>query len=341
MQKVNKITPTQVLSELIKLPSCTKDPEIVSVNGGPSYQFDRSTMYIFWDVYQDAIDNGVKMYLAQKQRVYSNLIFDVDISKIALYPGEVRELYTIEDVESLLGHIYKVLREGLTIYKWRKPISNIEPYLKCVLLQKRQAIDPKNGKVKHGYHLHFPYLQLHTNARIFIRKQVEKLSGVKLDAIENNHWLLYGSRKSDITFPYVQTRMYHGNNADWTISDLKAIDFCLFDVDGIMGSSSKVETGTFNIPCENVPKSIEQKPLEDVCDINTDHVQEYLDSNDLTEYYDIKGDKLIRKSPGSCVVNTNIEHDRDNGYILVKNNHTYVGCFRGCKFGRSKLRPIA
>jgi P4 family phage/plasmid primase-like protien len=186
------------------------------------FQFNRQTLEDFWEVYCNALYNDFEnsVYgIAEKPQQYLPVIVDVDLKADADFELIDDSLYTIDQVKYVISTYQSVLRNSVQ--------DCTSQDLTCVFLQKNLYQQTKNDKVflKHGFHLHFPYLFLNKNdqeVHIIPRvqeslrehKAFENLgiedSGSVIDkACCKVPWLLYGSRKSETSEPYKVSKVYN------------------------------------------------------------------------------------------------------------------------------------
>jgi len=176
-----------------------------------SFQFNRQTNEEFLNTYCDLIqtDKEAIVGVAEKPQHYLPILADIDL-KIELRSAggesdEIGILYTTKDVKKIILIYQTVLNEIIDGLKSEE--------LTCVFLSKEpyQQVNNEKTYLKHGFHLHFPYIfmnkdsqQLHLIPRV--KKAITELklfenigfedSGKVVDAgYCKAPWLLYGSRK--------------------------------------------------------------------------------------------------------------------------------------------------
>lgn len=187
------------------------------------YQFNRQGLEEFWIKYSDVITSksDAKLGIAEKPQHYLPVLVDVDI-KVRdedddLEIGE--KLYTEQQVKDVIQVYQSTLRKIV------EDCTDIK--LTCVLLEKDMYTVSKNNVtyIKHGFHLHFPYLflnkidqQVHLIPRVKdILSEMKTFENLGIensgDIIDNScckvPWLLYGSRKSSTSQPYLVTTVYN------------------------------------------------------------------------------------------------------------------------------------
>jgi len=180
-----------------------------------SFQFNRQTNEEFWGAYCEYIrtDENAIIGVAEKPQHYLPVLADIDL-KIefrsadavpATERSESSVLYTTKDVKNIIEIYQNVLNQ---IIDGLKPEE-----LTCVFLSKDPYQITKNETdyLKHGFHLHFPYIfmnkdsqQLHliprvkkaiTELKLFESIGIEDSGNVVDSACCTVPWLLYGSRK--------------------------------------------------------------------------------------------------------------------------------------------------
>jgi P4 family phage/plasmid primase-like protien len=143
------------------------------------------------------------------------------------YP--TRYLYTIEEVEALIGIYQSIIKEIVD--------NCSDKMLTCVLLEKPmyKKVSGDTTYVKNGFHLHFPYVFLRKSdqsvhliprihekvaeANLFGHMGLSDPSVVIDNAILKNPWLMYGCKKEGVNMaPYKVTEVY---DCDLHICDLE------------------------------------------------------------------------------------------------------------------------
>jgi len=186
------------------------------------YQFNRQGLEEFWDRYSDIIttDSNSILGIAEKPQHYSPILVDVDIKVKDEDDMEIGEkLYSEQQVKDVIQVYQSTLRKIVE--------DCTDEKLTCVLLEKDMYSINKNDitYIKHGFHLHFPYLFLSkVNQEVHLIPRVKDLLN-EMKVFENLHitnsgdvidnacckvpWLLYGSRKNDSSQPYLVTKVYN------------------------------------------------------------------------------------------------------------------------------------
>ena len=180
------------------------------------YNFTRQDEEHFWKVYMREIMENPETIcgIAEKPRPIIPVVVDVDI--------KLRETEDTEYDDDEI-HTTKHIKDVIDVYQsvLRNIVDNCtDEKLICILLEKPLYRVTKNGisYVKHGFHLHFPYLFLHKDNHIVhliprVKDELNKLqtfmdigiedSGSVIDGSYcNNPWLIYGSRKDSHMEPY-------------------------------------------------------------------------------------------------------------------------------------------
>jgi len=196
----------------------------------------------FWDVYCDTIKEPTKILgVAEKPNHYLPVLVDIDLKikddNSVIY-GE--HLYTREQCQEIINIYQSVLR---------KIVSNCQDSnLLCVLLEKPIYYIPGEtyDYAKNGFHLHFPNLflskvdqEIHLlprvkeivkNRDVFKNLGFEDSSSVIDNAVCNNHWLLYGSRKSEDMKPYLVSRIIDSEGKELSLEQAFG-DYKIYDSD--------------------------------------------------------------------------------------------------------------
>src|SRR3990167_765944 len=186
------------------------------------YRFDRQGLEEFWAYYNELIfkNKTVPMGIGEKPQQYLPVLGDIDL-KIRDTDEDIADdkLYTEEQVRSVISIYQNVLR---TIVD-----ECTDEKLTCVLLEKKLYTVTKNEitYLKNGFHIHFPYCflskqsqELHLIPRVKdLLKEENTFSNLKIEdsgsVVDKSccsvAWLLYGSRKSEDTKPYVVSKIYN------------------------------------------------------------------------------------------------------------------------------------
>lgn len=178
----------------------------------------------FWNIYIDHIkDNYSMVGLAECPRLADHgmpVIADIDLSENI---NNNEKLYNIEQVISLIKIYQDIIREIVDIE------DNLN-LLDCIFLSKDPYFDIEKGLKKHGFHLHFPKLYItKKDQQIFLLPRViEKVKEIKLFGekcpIDNNiysvPWLLYKSRKTPTSDPYIVDKIYNHKLKEITLNKL-------------------------------------------------------------------------------------------------------------------------
>lgn len=188
------------------------------------YQFNREGLEKFWDRYGELVDSNSDsiMGVAEKPQHYLPVLVDVDLKVRDDDDLEIGEkLYTEQQVKDVI----QVYQSTLS-----KIVENCsDEKLTCVLLEKDMYSITKNNitYVKHGFHLHFPYIFLNkidqqvqliprvkdllNQMKTFENLGIEDSGNVIDGAVCKVPWLLYGSRKSESSQPYLITKVYNSD----------------------------------------------------------------------------------------------------------------------------------
>lgn len=158
----------------------------------------------FWKLYtreiKTSIENNIFTHtLAEKNEPTSYIPVLVDFDKKE--QGEPRELYTMDTVYNVMNAYRQVLRQQVP--------TITDDHLTCIYLSKEPYVISKNGiqYVKHGFHLHFPFIFMQANQqRNILHPKVSLLieEHQNIDScIYRTPWLLYGSVKEQGFKPYL------------------------------------------------------------------------------------------------------------------------------------------
>lgn len=197
------------------------------MNPKGKFQFNRETTEEFFNAYCEYIQNSEDpmVGIAEKAQQYLPVIVDVDL-RIKDDGGVMNEngLYTEKQLEKVVEVYQSVIKQIVDKCESTDLI--------CVVLEKDMYQQTKNDIVyfKHGFHLHFPYLflnntdqEIHLIPRVqeilkelhlFANLNIEDSSTVIDKACCKVPWLLYGSRKSADSHPYLVTKVYDENLND-------------------------------------------------------------------------------------------------------------------------------
>lgn len=187
------------------------------------YQFNREILERFWDIYCKLIEEDSKTILgiAEKPQQYLPVIVDIDLRIKDEEDFIENSLYTEQQLHTVIQTYQSTLRQI---------VDNCDDKdLTCVVLEKDMYQQNKNDTVflKHGFHLHFPYIfldkvdqeiqliprvqQILKDMKLFNNLGIED-SGTVIDKVCCKvPWLLYGSRKSEEHQPYKVTKVYNSD----------------------------------------------------------------------------------------------------------------------------------
>lgn len=173
-----------------------------------SFYIARNEWETFWETYGNG-SHPSSLGLAEKQTQHAPFLVDIDLSK----PVEEQhtELYNESDVKQLI----KLYQQ--TIYE--KVDGLTEEMLTCIYLSKDAYQD--NNKLKHGLHLHFPFIWMSIESLKQVTTHISNLiqetnifekfpDKTKLidSRVHNVPWLLYGSSKGKEKEPYLFNKAY-------------------------------------------------------------------------------------------------------------------------------------
>lgn len=179
----------------------------------------------FLTYYSNAIRKGFSPSIAERPGAYGPLRVDFDFAA-SLDVGLKRQ-YDLTILKKLVGYYQKEIRAAVN------PEDFTEDMLVCIVLEK-EAPRSEEGKVKDGFHLHFPHficdakLQDHYMRERVTTQMVEDKIWSKAQfstpiekIIDQNMaskpWMMYGSMnyKSRISSPYAYQRKQGGKKDPW------------------------------------------------------------------------------------------------------------------------------
>lgn len=195
------------------------------------FQFDRNDIEDLWDIYCNEMNKTdiPILGLAEKPHNYAPVLVDIDLKQLEDDTIKYKQtLYTQTHVESVVKIYQNVLREILYDYDPKM--------LFCVLLEKPlyYITSGQNRYVKNGFHLHFPGIfiskinhtvhliprvkELLKKNKIFADLGIEDSSELLDESSCNVPWLMYGSRKSEGSEPYLFSKIYDDKCKETTFS---------------------------------------------------------------------------------------------------------------------------
>ena len=181
------------------------------VNPKGKFFFNRQTLEDFYNKYNDARKetdedgNSISIGLAEKSQDYLPILADIDLKEPLTNVG-LTTLYTIDFVKQTIKIYQTVLSEI---------IDGLSPQeLTCVFLAKEPYSVNSGGDsfIKHGFHLHFPYIFLSKNSQEnhlipqvkTMVKETFNLENIIDKGYLSAPWLMYGSQKEGaIHKPYL------------------------------------------------------------------------------------------------------------------------------------------
>jgi P4 family phage/plasmid primase-like protien len=155
---------------------------------------------------------GQDLFITERPQEVGPLLIDLDFK---FQQKNKERQYTKNDITYVIEKYNKSIKKYFSVKK---------KHLKAFVFEKEKPTTLKNGKYKDGIHVVYPYLPLSIGMRYKVRKDVikdiEKEEGFEnipfinsLDdvvdkcIIENNGWMMYGSRKYDGQY-YHLTKIY-------------------------------------------------------------------------------------------------------------------------------------
>ena len=202
------------------------------INPKGAFQFNRKNTEIFWEIYCEKIKSNpnAMIGIAEKQQHYIPILVDIDIKIVDESIDFGEHLYSEEQVIKVISVYQSVLRQIVD--------NCTDENLICVLLEKPIYYiegDSDVRYIKNGFHLHFPYLFLsksdqETQLIPRTKEIVGKMEIFKNLGIDDSSklidkgscsvpWLLYGSRKSETSNPYVITKIFDSSQNIISIED--------------------------------------------------------------------------------------------------------------------------
>lgn len=201
------------------------------------FKFDHNDMDLFWDMFCEEAALGPEKFkcgLSEKPFDFMPVLGDVDLA----VPYDESRSY--DDPLYTTAHVHAVVEIFQSVIKFVVKDWN-EKNLICFVLEKNKPYRD-DTRVKHGFHLHFPYLFLsQTDQEIHIcprvRQDVEKAAlfadiGIQHSgqAIDKNvctkYWLMYGCRKRVDMEPYVVKRIFDFKTEPITLEEaMKGVVF--------------------------------------------------------------------------------------------------------------------
>ena len=160
---------------------------------GGSFRIDNKDIYNFYEDYTTFIQAEEVLGVLEKPLNIGPMIVDVDIK---MKSKKLKPLHSKERTFQYAKQFQKILLETIIGDVTKGSVNaNVE----CWILVKDPYLDGK-GNCKHGFHLHFPFIWMNKEHRMYITQQVSALK-MELDyetldsSACRNCWLLYGSKK--------------------------------------------------------------------------------------------------------------------------------------------------
>jgi len=211
------------------------------VNPRGKFQFNRLGLEDFWSVYCDALESNTELIIgvAEKPQSYTPVLVDIDLKiKEDIVEIEGDHLYSEKHVMNMIQIYQSVLREIVD--------GCNDDNLTCILLEKPiyYITTGETRYVKNGFHLHFPGIFLSKIDQMnHLFPRIKKAVGeMKLFAdlgIEDSKtvvdectctvpWLMYGSRKSEDSQPYILTKVFDSNCCEIDLETAFG-EYCIFN----------------------------------------------------------------------------------------------------------------
>src|SRR5574343_1107810 len=173
-----------------------------------SYYIGGDTQDDFNELYRDALENGMDLYVTEKHRDISPILIDLDFKQ----PTSER-LYTCDMVFKFINALKNEINEyvdckDMTFYVMEKGI---------------EARPNKNGAYKAGLHIVVPNVVTKPEVQFIIRDNIIKNNMTdifgstftnKYDdiydeaVIKKNNWFMYGSKKLDEEYAWCVTKVF-------------------------------------------------------------------------------------------------------------------------------------
>ena len=187
----------------------------------------------FWKLYCDMVDKDGNHVsgIAEAPPVVSQVRVDIDLKvDIEDFDMKIPEiLYEDSQLLTVVSAYQNTLKHILHLPRAKDLI--------CFVLQKPMYQQEKNGRtfLKHGFHLHFPYIFLEKSAQeVHLIPRVKDLlakdqpfrgivsdSSTVVDSVAclNNAWLLYGSKKDASAQAYKVTKIYNSEQHEISLNE--------------------------------------------------------------------------------------------------------------------------
>ena len=171
-----------------------------------SYYLEPMALSKFMEIYCNAVSQDIEIGVGERIINACPIFTDIDLRSLPDQYDEPVPLYTADDLANVVKIYFKLLK---------KIIPDLDPHeYTCVALEKSPYMS--EGIVKHGFHLHFPYICLSLNNHknhiipVVERKINDYFRGDVFDAgVIHTPWLLYGSKKDFNKEPYLVTKIYN------------------------------------------------------------------------------------------------------------------------------------
>lgn len=215
------------------------------------FSIPRTKIDKFWNKFCEVLNKNpdAKFGIAEKPQAYLPVLVDVDISRNI----SIDEMDDEEDIQNKLTEIYNLNHVTKLIEIYQLVLKQIlDDYdnkdLNCILLQKDPYIKKKKDTyiLKHGFHLHFPYIFLNkVDQEIHLIPRIKDLlnkdqifadigfndSQSLIDTSYTNvPWLVYGCRKEADKDPYIATKMYNSSLKEISFEE-GLNEYEIFDID--------------------------------------------------------------------------------------------------------------
>lgn len=193
-----------------------------------SYYIGEDSLNDFMTIYCNAVNKGVKTTLTERPGAYGPLRVDFDL-KASLDVGLKRQ-YTEEMLVQIIKFYQEEIKDAVS------PEDFEEKMLWCVVLEKK-APRSEEGKVKDGFHLHFPnficepwFQDEYLRGRVTEKMLESKIwiNGAFLETVDKfidtnmarKTWMMYGAGKDLKAEPFLATKAYDENGKSITFEKM-------------------------------------------------------------------------------------------------------------------------
>ena len=193
-------------------------------NPSGAYFIKSTDMDTFYDLYEEALFQGMELHITEKHEELSPIVIDLDFR----YELEVHERkHTVEHIKNILKLYVEEINSIFAIDK-------DDPKITSFVFERAEPYKGR-GYRKDGMHILFPFIVSYSPVQHYIRKNILKKIGDVIDelkcvnrrddivdqcVISQNNWLLYGSNKAEPkNNPYQISYIFNGNIEEVSIED--------------------------------------------------------------------------------------------------------------------------